>query len=108
MIVIFLDPALKQLYEEGKSKKYKAYSRDARFLGAFQEVINTLRGVESTNDLPLFSFLHYEQLKHQGDDPKSSVRIMNGRVERLIFRELDGGIEIEIIELDDTHYGNKK
>ena len=38
----------------------------------------------------------------------SSVRIMNNRVERLLFRELENGICITIIELNTTHYGNKK
>ena len=38
----------------------------------------------------------------------SSVRVMNGRVERLLFRELEDGIEITIIELNNDHYGNKK
>ena len=33
---------------------------------------------------------------------------MNGRVERLIFTESEEGIEIEILELNTTHYGNKK
>lgn len=32
----------------------------------------------------------------------------NGRVERILFKEIDGGIEILIIELKDDHYGNKK
>ena len=32
----------------------------------------------------------------------------NGRVERILFKEIDGGIEILIIELIDDHYGNKK
>lgn len=38
----------------------------------------------------------------------SSVRVLNGRVERLLFRELEDGIEITIIELNNDHYGNKK
>ena len=29
-------------------------------------------------------------------------------VERLLFRETDDGIEVELIEIDSTHYGNKK
>lgn len=54
------------------------------------------------------SYLHYEKLKYQKDDPKSSVRLVNGMVERLLFRETDDGIEVELIEIDSTHYGNKK
>jgi len=38
----------------------------------------------------------------------SSIRIVNGMVERIIFREFDGGIRITVLDLDDTHYGNKK
>lgn len=29
-------------------------------------------------------------------------------IERILFKEVDGGIEILIIELNDDHYGNKK
>ena len=38
----------------------------------------------------------------------SSIRVVNGMVERIIFREFDGGISITVLSLDDTHYGNKK
>jgi hypothetical protein len=52
-----------------------------------------------------FSFLHYEKLRN---DPRSSVRLVNGLVERLLFTETDDGIEVELIEIDSTYYGNKK
>ena len=39
---------------------------------------------------------------------KSSIRVVNGMVERILFREFDGGIRITVLSLDDTHYGNKK
>jgi hypothetical protein len=29
-------------------------------------------------------------------------------VERLLFTETEDGIEVELIEIDNTHYGNKK
>ena len=32
----------------------------------------------------------------------------NGMVERILFREFDGGIRITVLSLDDTHFGNKK
>lgn len=54
-----------------------------------------------------YSFLHYERLTDNMSG-RSSVRIMNGRVERLIFTESEEGIEIEILELNTTRYGNKK
>ena len=52
------------------------------------------------------SFLHYEQLT--GTNGKSSIRVVNGMVERILFREFEGGIRIIVLSLDDTHYGNKK
>ena len=64
--------------------------------------------VESTEELKPFSFLYYEKLKYQRGEPKSSVRLVNGMVERLLFVETDDGIEVELIEIDSTHYGNKK
>lgn len=41
-------------------------------------------------------------------EPLSSVRIVNGMVERLLFTEIEDGIEVELIEIDSTHYGNKR
>ncbi|HMM18766.1 MAG TPA: hypothetical protein PKC47_14800, partial [Petrimonas sp.] len=63
--------------------------------------------VSNSTELPNFSFLKYEKLKH-GLSGLSSVRIMSNRVERLIFRETEEGIVITILEIDNTHYGNKK
>ena len=57
-------------------------------------------------DLRAISFLHYEQLA--GTNGMSSIRVVNGMVERILFREFDGGISITVLSLDDTHYGNKK
>ena len=59
----------------------------------------------TTQELRQYSFRHYEKLAH---DPRSSIRIVNGMVERLLFTETDDGIEVELIEIDSTHYGNKK
>lgn len=49
--------------------------------------------------------MHYEKL---ANDPRSSIRIVNGMVERLLFTETEDGVEVELIEIDSTHYGNKK
>ena len=62
--------------------------------------------VEKAEGLKTYSFLHYEQLRNNLD--LSSVRVVNGRVERLLFREIEEGIEITIIELNNDHYGNKR
>ncbi|MDD3152723.1 MAG: hypothetical protein PHE45_07520 [Bacteroidales bacterium] len=64
--------------------------------------------VDSTEDLKPISFLHYEKLKYQQGETKSSVRLVNGMVERLLFSETDDGIEVELLEINSTHYGNKK
>lgn len=61
---------------------------------------------ERTSDLRAISFLHYEQLV--GTNGMSSIRVVNGMVERILFREFEGGIRITVLSLDDTHYGNKK
>ena len=103
--VEFVDKDLEELVLSGKNNKYKKYSRDGLFMQNLISVINTLKATERTDDLKQFSFFHYVKLK--GCDV-SSVRVMNGRVERLIFNELNDGIEIVVLELNVTHYGNKK
>ena len=75
-------------------------------MNALATAYNYLRLSERTNDLRSISFLHYEQLT--GTNGMSSIRVVNGMVERILFREFDGGIRITVLSLDDTHYGNKK
>lgn len=104
MNVTFEDTELEQLVLKHKSRKYKKYERDSKFLTALDRVYDDMRDVAKTSDLRLLSYMHYERLKKVG---KSSVRVMNGRVERLLFREYNDGIEISIIEMDDTHYGRR-
>lgn len=106
MNVIFSDNALKELYETGKTKdsKYKKLCRDRRFIKDYIEVVDLMFAIDKVDDLKTYSFLHYEKLKYR---PESSVRIDNGRIERLIFTEHDDGIEVQLIEIDSTHYGNK-
>ena len=67
---------------------------------------NYLRLSERASDLRFISFLHYEQLA--GTNGMSSIRVVNGMVERILFREFEGGIRITILDLDNTHYGKKK
>lgn len=47
-----------------------------------------------------------ERLKYQWSG-YSSVRLSNKYVHRLIFTERENGLEIELIDIDNTHYGNK-
>lgn len=104
MNVSFEDVELEKLIITHQSKKNKKYTRDKKFLWALDRVFNDLQGVAKCSDLNQLSYLHYEQLKRIG---LSSVRVMNGRVERLLFKELENGIRITIIELDETHYGQR-
>lgn len=107
MNVIFTDDALKELYETGSTSdsKYKKLVRNRQFVEAYIQVIDLMLATETAAGLAVYSYLHYEKLKHR---PESSVRIQNRRVERLLFTEHEGGIEIRLIEIDSNHYGNKR
>lgn len=105
--IIFKDESLEDIYLYGttKDKRYRKLCRSKSFVMAFQRVIRTMEGVENTSQLFGFSYLHYEKLKHY---EQSSVRIKNNMVERLLFTETEDGLEIELIEINRDHYGNKK
>lgn len=102
-----LDEDLKELILKGKNSrgKYKKLARDKRFVSRLSDIYNLMRSLEHVSRLKEYSFLHYEQLKHIS---LSSVRIINGRVKRLLFKEIDDGIKIPLIEINENHYGNKK
>ncbi len=106
MNVIFLDKALEELYCDGKttSKKYKKLCKNAKLVAGYQRAVKALYEVDCTKDLKEISFLHYEKLKK---DKRSCLRILNGEIERLLFYETKNGIEVELIEIDNTHYGTK-
>ena len=101
MNVIFKEAALEELYLKGdtKDRKYRILCRN-------KKLVELLKDVRIVNDLKIFSILHYEKLKYR-KEPMSSVRILNGSIERLLFTETKDGIEVELIEIDSTHYGNK-
>lgn len=109
MKVIFRDEALAELFEYGKTKdrKYKNLCKKPKLTNGYQRVVGIMQGVPDVQSLSSFSFLHYEKLRHQKEQ-RSSIRIVNGEIERLIFTETADGIEVELIEIDSTHYGNKK
>ncbi len=106
MKVIFDDEALEELYVSGKTKdnKYKSLSKDKKLVEGFRRAVSIMYDVDKVSDLKPISFLHYEKLKYRAE---SSVRIVNGRIERLLFIEKEDGIEVTLIEIDRTHYGNK-
>ena len=106
MKVNFSDKDLDELIRTGKNNKYKKNSRERKFMEGLARVYKVMQIVADTSGLKAYSFLHYEKLANNLN--LSSVRVMNGRVERLLFRELEEGVEIIIIELNKDHYGNKK
>ena len=106
MQILFEDKDLEELIMTGYNNKYKKYTRNAKFMKALATAYNYMRLVDVANDLRAISFLHYEQLA--GTNGMSSIRVVNGMVERILFREFEGGISITVLSLDDTHYGNKK
>ena len=106
MKIVFEDTDLEELITTGRNGKYKKYTRNAKFMTSLATAYNYLRMVDVASNLRAISFLHYEQLA--GTNGLSSIRVVNGMVERIIFREFDGGISITVLSLDDTHYGKKK
>lgn len=110
MKVTFREHALEEIYETGKTRdrKYKDFCKNRKLVAGYQRAVSLMYDASSTAELRVFSFLHYEKLRHQGCEPRSSVRVQNGFVERLVFIESEDGIEVELLEIDNTHYGNKK
>lgn len=107
MEVVFTEDALRKLYETGTTKdsRYKKLCRDKRFIESYVQVVDIMQSVDNVRELRNFSSLHYEKLRYR---PESSVRIITNRVERLLFTEHENGIEIRLIEINSTHYENKR
>ena len=101
------DEDLKELYQTGKNRKgrYKRISKDGPFVEKLKNLLDLMVVTNVPSDLP--GRYEYEKLKYQYSG-LSSVRIVHNRVERLIFEEFDGGIRVNIIQLDESHYGKKK
>ena len=98
---------LLELYLTGKNVRYKDISRNRTLMEGFMNVVRLMKDVDSVVELRQISRLHYEQLKYQYSG-LSSVRLSNRFVHRLLFEEIDGGVIVRLIEIDDTHYGNKR
>ena len=107
MIVIFEDKDLEELILTGRNGKYKKVMKVKALMDGILRAYRIMQTVPNAAMLGQFSFLHYEKLKHKLSG-HSSVRVANGYVERIIFIEEEEGIRVKLIELDDTHYGNKK
>ena len=106
-MIVIMNEDLKGLYETGKSRAYQTIERTPGLLYGFVRAIKIMESAANISVLKEFSFLHYEQLRHEWSG-YSSVRLSNRYVHRLIFREIEDRLEIQIIDIDDTHYGNKK
>lgn len=108
MHVTFNDEELEEWFLTGAARKgkYKKLAKDRKFTNAVGRVIEILMVAPSMKAVRSVSFLHYERLRGNLTGT-SSVRILNGRVERLFFTENESGIEIIILEIDTTHYGQK-
>lgn len=106
MTVTFQDSDLQMLIETGTNTgHYKKLAKDRKFVTKLVNIYALMCAVENVQQLSNYSFLHYEKLRYIA---LSSVRIMNNRVERLLFKEADNGLEISLIEINSNHYGNKK
>ncbi len=106
-MVVKMTGDLLELYKTGSNKRYKDVARNPVLLKGYIMAIETMLAVSNINELSKFSRLHYEKLKHEYSG-FSSVRLSNSFVHRLIFTENEEGIEVKLIEIDDTHYGNKR
>ena len=97
---------LEELYLTGNSKMYKDIARIPELFRGFIRAIDALAKAENTDQLKSFSYLHYEKLKYEFSG-MSSLKLSNRHIHRLLFTESEDGIEVQLITIDDTHYGNK-
>jgi plasmid maintenance system killer protein len=107
MIIYFENEEIKLLVETGRStdKRYRKLNSNQSFIRNLCKVISILRIAENTEFLKSLKSLSYERLKYDWLG-YSSVRIGYNSKYRLIFEELDQGIKIKLIEINE-HYGSK-
>ena len=77
---------LLELYQGKHSKRYKDVERNHELMEGFIRAVNIMTMVDNVKNLNEFSYLHYEQLKHQWSG-YSSIRLSNKYVHRLIFKD---------------------
>lgn len=68
MNIIFKEEALAELYETGKTndKKYKKLCKNKCLVNGYIRAVSMIYNVKSTEELKVFSFLHYEKLRPEG------------------------------------------
>lgn len=104
---IEMDSDLRELVETGYNQRYKAVARNGILYAGLMRAYQIMEAASSADELKLYSFMHYEKLRYQLSG-LSSVRLDNRYVHRLLFEEKEDRITLKLIEIDDTHYGNKK
>lgn len=104
---IVMNEELRKLIEEGESKRYHEIARNKKLYDGLIRAYSIMESIETVKQLGNYSFLHYERLRYQYSG-LSSVRLSNRFVHRLIFSEENDKITLKLIEIDNTHYGNKK
>ena len=104
---ILMSDELLELYSTGKSRLYKEVARNPILYGGFVRAVDVMSLVDNVDELRNISSLHYEKLKYQYSG-YSSVRLSNRYVHRLLFTESEDGLKVDLIQIDDTHYGNEK
>ena len=107
LIIEYADNAIKEVitYNKSDDKRYRKLNSNTTFWRDLNRVMAIIRGAANTSELASFSSLHYERLKYERSG-QSSVRIGYKSKYRLVFEEFDGGIRINLIEINE-HYGNK-
>ena len=98
---------LKELLLTGKNRRYKTIANNKELLDGLLRVVHYMIEAKEVGELKQASFLHYEKLRHSYSG-FSSVRLSNRYVHRLIFLEYEDRITLKLIEINDTHYGNKR
>lgn len=105
-MIIIASEDIANLLVKGTSRKYIKVARNRILYDGLKRTIKIMQAIDSIDEIKKYSFLHYEKLKYNYSG-LSSVRLSNGYVERLIFREFDDAITLELIEINEDHYGNK-
>lgn len=109
MKIIFVNEELRRFVVEGTTTKkvYAKYLKDERFMSKLRFQIDLISVATSFSQLYDISPLHYEKLKYSRSG-LTSFRIMKNRVERVICREENDTVSLLILQIDESHYGNKK
>lgn len=104
---IEMEEDLRELIETGNNRKYREIARNITLYGGLIRAFQIMESVSGVEQLKAYSMLHYEKLRYEYSG-YSSVRLDNRYVHRLIFEEKEDLITLKLIEIDNTHYGNKK